>query len=182
MQETQLRRSPSTIELLLDADAEDAVRAEWDALAALGVSSLAGHTSPSNRPHITVLARVDLPPLDDGVLDGIRSFPITLGAPLLFGSGDRRVLARGVVPTAELLDLHARVLSLAGPGEDAPHIAPGEWTPHVTLARRLRVADLEAALAVVGGDIRGHVVSVRHWDPGTARITTLATLPLGQVE
>lgn len=152
------------------------MRAEWEALATLGVSSLGRHTSPSNRPHITVLARVDLRPLDAGVLDGIRSFPITLGAPLLFGTGDRRVLVRSIVPTAELLDLHARVHSLAGPGEDAPHTAPGEWTPHVTLARRLRVADIEAALDVVGGDIHGHVTGVRHWDPATAQVTDLATL------
>lgn len=174
MHESEPRRSPSTIELLLDAVAEDAVRAEWDALAALGVSSLAGHTSPSNRPHITVLARVDLPPLDDGVLDGIPSFPLTLGAPLLFGAGERRVLARSIVPTAELLDLHARVHSLAGPGEDAPHTA--QWTPHVTLARRLRVADLAAALEVVGGDIHGRVTGLRHWDPAVSTVTTVAQL------
>ncbi|MFJ4254289.1 2'-5' RNA ligase family protein [Microbacterium sp. NPDC090003] len=176
MQETQLRRSPSTIELLLDTAAEDAVRAEWDALAALGVSSLGRHTSPSNRPHITVMARVDLPPFDAGVLDGILSFPITLGAPLLFGAGERRVLARSVVPTAELLDLHSRVHSLAGPGEDAPHTAPTQWTPHVTLARRLRVADLAVALEGIGGEIHAHVAGVRHWDPASARVTALAEL------
>lgn len=171
----QPRRSPSTIELLLDAAAEDAVRAEWDALAALGLSSLAGHTSASNRPHITALARVDLTPLDDGVLDGIPSFPITLGAPLLFGTGERRVLARSVVPTAELLGLHSRVHSLAGPGEDAPHTAPGEWTPHVALARRLRVADLAMALDCIGGETHAHLAGVRRWHPATAEVLTHTT-------
>lgn len=176
VKDAETRKSPSTIELLLDRATEDAVRAEWDALAALGVSSLGRHTSPSNRPHITVIAGVGLPPCDAGVLDGIPSFPITLGAPLLFGTGDRRVLARSVVPTAELLEFHALVHAAAGPGEDAPHTAPGGWTPHVTLARRLRVTDLAAALEVVGGDIHGHVTCVRHWDPGTATITTVADL------
>lgn len=176
MKDAAPRRSPSTIELLLDHATEDAVRAEWDALAALGVSSLGRHTSPSNRPHVTLLARIDLPPVDGDVLAEIPPFPITLGAPLLFGAGDRRVLARGVVPTTALLDLHALVHVAAGPGEDAPHTAPGEWTPHVTLARRLRVADLAVALDVVGDDIHGHVTSVRRWDPVTAEVTDLATL------
>jgi 2'-5' RNA ligase len=174
--ETEPRKSPSTIELLLDSATEDAVRAEWETLATLGVSSLGRHTSPSNRPHVTLLARVDLPPFDADVLDGIPSFPITLGAPLLFGTGDRRVLARSVVPTAELLDFHALIHAAAGTGEDAPHTAPREWTPHVTLARRLRVADLAVALDIVGDDIHGHVTDVRRWDPTSATITTVADL------
>ncbi|MFF7293706.1 2'-5' RNA ligase family protein [Microbacterium sp. NPDC008134] len=176
MRDAEARRSPSTIEMLLDRAAETAVRAEWEALAALGLSSLGRHTSPSNRPHLTLLARVDLPRFDADVLDGIPSFPITLGAPLLFGTGDRRVLARSIVPTAELLDLHALIHAAAGPSEDAPHTAPGEWTPHVTLARRLRVTDLGAALEAVGGDIHGRVTDLRRWDPGTATVTTVVEL------
>ncbi|WP_341955786.1 2'-5' RNA ligase family protein [Microbacterium sp. LWH13-1.2] len=176
MREPEPQRSPSSIEVLLDPDAEAAVRAEWDALAARGLSSLAGHTSASNRPHITMVARVDLAPRDPDALAGITSFPITLGAPLLFGSGDRRVLARSIVPTSELLALRSLVLAAVGPGEDAPHTAPGEWMPHVALARRLRVADLAEALDLIGGDIRAHARSVRHWDPATAQVTTLAVL------
>lgn len=166
----------SSIELLLDRDAENAIRAEWDALAARGMSSLARHTSASNRPHVTLVARVDLSPLDAVVLAGTPSFPLTLGAPVLFGTGDRRVLARSIVPSAELLGLRETILAAAGPGDDAPHTAPGEWMPHVALARRLRIADVAAALELVGGDIHAHADTVRHWDPGTATITTLAEL------
>ena len=101
MQEPEPRHSPSSIELLLDPDAEAAVRAEWDALAARRLSSLAGHTSASNRPHVTLVARIGLSPPDPDAFATIPSFPITLGAPLLFGSGDRRVLARSIVPTSE---------------------------------------------------------------------------------
>lgn len=175
MREPEPRVSPAAIELLLDPDAEAAVRAEWDALAARGMSSLAGHTSVSNRPHITLVARVDLAP-PPGALAGIPSFPLTLGAPLLFGTGERRVLARSVVPSAELIGLRETILAAAGSGDDAPHTAPGEWMPHVALSRRLRVADLPAALEMLGGDIRAHADTVRHWDPGTAMITTLAEL------
>ncbi|MCI1018324.1 2'-5' RNA ligase family protein [Microbacterium sp. C5A9] len=167
---------PSSIELLLDPDAEAAVRAEWDALAARGMSSLAGHTSASNRPHVTLVARVALASPPPGALAGIPSFPLTLGAPLLFGSGERRVLARSIVPSAELIGLRETLLAAVGSGDDAPHTAPGEWMPHVALSRRLRVADLPAALEVLGGDIRARADTVRHWDPGTAMITLLAEL------
>lgn len=179
MRDADPQRSPSAIEVLLDRAAETAIRAEWDALAARGMSSLAAHTSASNRPHITLVARIDLPRFHADALDGISSFPITLGAPLLFGTGDRRVLARGIVPTAELLALHASVRAAVGPGEDAPHTAPGEWMPHVALARRLRVADLAAALDLVGGEIHARARSVRRWDPATAVTTTLAELRSG---
>lgn len=176
MREPEQRQSPSSIELLLDPAAEAAVRAEWDALAARGLSSLAGHTSASNCPHVTLVARVGLPIVDPDVLAGIRSFPITLGAPLLFGSGERRVLARSIVPTAQLLALRSLAHDAVGTGHDAPHTAPGEWMPHVALARRLRVADLAEALDLIGGDIHAHAHAVRHWDPTTSLITTLAEL------
>lgn len=176
MSEPEARRSASAIELLLDSETEAAVRAEWEALAALGLSSLAGHTSASNRPHITLVARLDLPLVDPDVLAEISPFPITLGAPVLFGSGDRRVLARSVVPTAELLGLRAAVHAAVGPGADAPHTAPAEWMPHVALARRLRVVDLAAALELLGDGIRGQAASVRRWDADAGVVTTVAEL------
>ena len=81
------------------------------------------------------------------------------------------------MPTSELIGLRETILAAVGPGENAPHTASGEWMPHVSLARRLRVADLAEALDLIGGDIRAHARSVRHWDPATALITTLAELP-----
>ncbi|WP_344344592.1 2'-5' RNA ligase family protein [Agrococcus versicolor] len=170
-------RDPSPItslELLLDADAEALVRAEWDALAQAGVSSMAPHTSPSNRPHVTLLARrgglaqpPELPP--EAV-----PLPLVLGAPMLFGDGDRRVLVRSVVPSAALLALHSAVLEAAGAGDDVDHVAPGTWTPHVTLARRLRLADLERALPLIGGEIVATGVAIRRWDAATRTVTPIA--------
>lgn len=172
----QPKRAFTSIELLLDPATEAVVRAEWEALAAEGMSSLARHTSASNRPHVTLLARTDLGPFDADALLDRPSFEITLSAPLLFGAGERRVLVRSVVPTAELLDIHATVHAAAGPGDDAPHTAPGEWTPHVTLGRRIRVSDLERALGHVGGEIHGRAVGLRLWDPTTATVTDLGAL------
>ncbi|QCR20378.1 2'-5' RNA ligase family protein [Agrococcus sp. SGAir0287] len=163
----------TSIELLLDADAEAAVRAEWDALAAAGLSSLAPHTAPSNRPHVTLLARRGGVPHPLPVPDDALPVPLVLGAPLLFGDGDRRILVRSVVPSKALLALHAAVRDAAGVGDDVEHMAPGAWTPHVTLARRLRLADLERALPLVGGALPCEGVALRRWDAGTRTVTPL---------
>jgi len=165
----------TSIELLLDADAEAAVRAEWDALAAAGLSSMAPHASPSNRPHVTLLARRGgVPrPLPLALADRALPLPLVLGAPMLFGDGDRRVLVRSVVPSAALLALHAAVRDAAGVGDDVEHMGQDSWTPHVTLARRMRLADLERALPLVGDAIDGEGVALRRWDAGTRTVTPL---------
>ena len=167
----------SSVELLLDAGAEAAVRAEWDALAAAGVSSMAPHASPSNRPHVTLLARRGSVPDALELPDDALPLPLVLGAPLLFGDGDRRVLARSVVPSAALLALQEHVRLAAGVGDDVEHMAPGTWTPHVTLARRLRLDDLERALPLVGGGLACEGVALRRWDAGTRTVTALTEPP-----
>lgn len=164
----------TSIELLLDAEAEAAVRAEWDALAAAGMSSMAPHASESNRPHITLLARRGGVPHPLALPDGILPLPLVLGAPLLFGDGDRRVLVRSVVPSAALLTLHSAVRDAAGAGDDVDHMAPGTWTPHVTLARRLRLGDLEHALPLIGGEVVAAGVAIRQWDAATRTVTPIA--------
>ncbi|ERG65231.1 MULTISPECIES: 2'-5' RNA ligase family protein [Agrococcus] len=163
----------TSLELLLDDDAEAAVRRDWEALAAAGLSSLAGHTAASNRPHVTLAARSSPVPHPLSI-DADLPIPIELGPPLLLGSGERRVLARAVVPSAALLVLHAAVLRAAGEGDDPPHLLPDRWMPHVTLARRLRTADLAPALALLGPAIEGTGVAVRRWDASTRVVTLVA--------
>jgi len=182
-----------SLELLLDRATEDAVRAEWVALADARMSSLASHTSPSNRPHVTLLVRPTLPTLDAALLARIAAalpLPVTLGEPILFGEGDRRVFVRPVALTPGLEKLH-RMLHAgvsvdessaplseedgggASDDEDAPHTRPGEWTPHVTLARRLRVSDIPAARALVSGELHGRVTALRRWDAASKTVTEL---------
>jgi hypothetical protein len=188
-----------SVEAVFGAAVEAAVRAEWEALAAAGMSSLAGHTSASNAPHLTLAVR----PAEGGfgpfalpeAVAAALPLPVVLGAPMLFGAGERRVLVRSVLPTAGLLALHAavhahlaataRAETPAGAGagvdagagtdgvQDAPHTRPGEWTPHVTLARRIRLEQVPAALALLGGDIAGEIVGLRHWNAETATVTPL---------
>ena len=171
-----------SVDLILSPELELAVRSEWDALAARGMSSLADHPGASNRPHITVHAGAteDRARALSGAALAV-PLPVTLGMPLLFGSGPRRVLARSVVPSAALLALHAAVYEqLSDPAsgdtdpERDPWLAPGGWTPHVTLARRLRLDQLDEAAELVGGDLTGAVVGIRVWNPDTATVTTLA--------
>lgn len=201
-----------SLELLLDRATEDAVRAEWAALADARMSSLAPHTSPSNRPHVTLLVRPTLAPLDAALLARIAAtlpLAVTLGEPILFGDGDRRVFVRPVSLTPELEELH-RMLHAGVPAEassdrrefagargghevplrpsdrvaalrgddllldaDAPHTRPGEWTPHVTLARRLRVSDIPAARTLVAGELRGQATALRRWDAVSQTVTHL---------
>ncbi|MEV7692277.1 2'-5' RNA ligase family protein [Microbacterium sp. NPDC089189] len=164
----------TSIELLFDDRTEAAIRAEWDRLAAVGLSSMAAHTSASNRPHITVLVRPEL--ADIAFSGAVARLPLAvrIGAPVLFGDGDRRVLARSVLAGAPLVQLHAEVHREAGPGSDAPHTAPDEWMPHVTLGRRMKLTDLPAALRLIQPhDIVGTVTRLRRWDAATARVIDL---------
>ena len=94
-------------------------------------------------------------------------------APLLFGQSNA-VLARLIVPTAELLALHADVHRICGPHllpGPLPHSVPGQWTAHVTLARRIEGAQLGPVLRIAGQpvEIRGRLAGLRRWD-GTGRV------------
>ena len=101
-------------------------------------------------------------------------FACRIGAPLLFGRA-KVVLARLVVPTAELLDVHAEVHRLClphlSPGPMA-NALPGQWTAHVTLARRVVPGQMGRGVADRGqaaGDHRASVVGLRRWDGNAKR-------------
>ena len=171
-----------SLELLLDPDLEARIRAEWQALAAAGFSSLAAHTSPSNRPHITCVVRPSIPPFSRAELNAAVSLPLDLeiGEPIFFGEGDRRVLARSVVPTAQLIDFHTALHTLVGDGVvDAPHTRPGQWVPHISLARRIRTADIPQALQLIDDahasppSVVATATHLRRWDAESATITDL---------
>jgi len=167
-----------SLELTFDDEADALVRAEWDALHRADLPSQAQHTGASNRPHLTVLVRSSLGAIDGHGLE--RAFPLslTLGAPLLFGTRRTRVLARSVVPSRALLELHAAVHVKAGDHDEVDHTAPGAWMPHVTLARRVpleRVAEaLDIVSAVGGGELTVQATSLRRWDAAERTVTHVA--------
>ncbi|WP_289016651.1 2'-5' RNA ligase family protein [uncultured Aeromicrobium sp.] len=162
-----------SVEALLDPVLDASVREEWARLLEAGLPSQARHTGASNAPHVTLAVAERIGADADARLPG--ALPADLptvrlgGLLVLPGRSGRCVLARSVVVSAGLLDLHARVLDEVGdePGVLA-HVRPDAWTPHVTLAHRLDVGLLPAALAAladVGREREGRVGGVRRWDP-----------------
>ncbi|MEV0360508.1 2'-5' RNA ligase family protein [Nocardia sp. NPDC050697] len=166
-----------SVELLLDAAAEAAVRAQWAALAAAGLPSQAAHTGASNRPHITVAVAAELAPEAEAALGELEfePFPITLGSPVVFGT-HRLILVRLVIATGALLALHRRVHAALGADPGVPaHVRPDGWTPHVTLGRRLPPERLGAAITLIAadGDSPATVVGIRRWDGDRRREWTV---------
>ncbi|MCV7100626.1 2'-5' RNA ligase family protein, partial [Mycobacterium palustre] len=127
-----------SLELVFDGDTEAAIRRIWEGLARAGIPSQA----PASRPHVTLAVAENIAPDVDELLGPVAArLPLhcAIGAPVLFGRANV-VFARLIVPTSGLLALHAEVHRLC-----AAHLAPapmsnslpGQWTAHVTLARRV---------------------------------------------
>lgn len=156
-----------SVELVPDGAADTAVRADWAALAEAGLPSQARHTGVSNRPHVTLALAATAPePVRQrlSALAGELPLPVTAGSVLVFG---RRqfVLARLAGPDAELLHFQRRVVAaLDDPVDRHGDFAAGAWTPHLTLARRLRADQVAAALGVLGPGGRGRLHRLRLWD------------------
>jgi len=156
-----------SIELVFDHDTEAAIRRIWDGLAAAGIPSQA----PASRPHVTLAVAEHIDADVDDLLRPVAGrLPMraTVGAPVLFGRGSV-VFARLVVPTGELLALHAEVHRLCGPHmapEPMPKSLPGQWTAHITLARRVGGHQLGRALRIAGrpSQIDGVFAGLRRWD------------------
>jgi 2'-5' RNA ligase len=164
-----------SIELVFDSDTEAAIRRIWDDLAGAGIPSQA----PASRPHVTLAVAESISADVDELLSPVnKRLPLgcAVGAPVLFGRATA-VFARLIVPTSELLALHAEVHRRCGPQllpAPLPNSLPGQWTAHVTLARRVDGAQLGRALRIAGrpSQIDGRFLGLRRWD-GNKRIEHL---------
>lgn len=161
-----------SIELLLDEHSDAAVRTVWHRLSDAGLPSQLRVKSATNRPHITVIAADHIAADVDAELTALQPrfpLPVVIGAPLIFGGGTL-TLARLVVASADLLDVHREVYQRCLPfttQQPFPHCTPGHWTPHVTLGRRFTSEQVARALDVIAGlsaDISADVVGLRRWD------------------
>jgi 2'-5' RNA ligase len=153
-----------SVELLLDDTADAEIRRQWQLLTQAGVRSPAA----DHRPHITLAVARQIWPRLEQALDRqeFRPLPIRLGGLVVFGSRSP-ILVRLVVPTEPLLELQRRIFGVIAQCPGVPsNVRPDAWTPHVTLARRLKPQQLgEAILAVAGDrDFPATVVGVRRWD------------------
>ncbi|BBY83879.1 2'-5' RNA ligase family protein [Mycolicibacterium pulveris] len=161
-----------SIELVFDPDTEAVVRDIWDALRNTGIPSQA----PASRPHATLTVAERIDPAVDASLSPLMSrfpMPCVIGAPLFFGRA-KAVLARLVVPTVALLDVHAEVHSRCMPHlhpGPTPNALPGAWTAHVTMARRVVPAQMGRAVRIAGkpAEIKGAIVGLRRWDGNAKR-------------
>jgi 2'-5' RNA ligase len=164
-----------SVELLFDPDTESAIRSVWQALSDVGLAAMA----QTSRPHATMVVADQIAEDVDTLLPAATRqlpFPCVIGAPMLFGRSSF-ILVKHVVPTTQLLAIQAEVLSTC-----MPHLTPGpasntvvgQWTPHVTLARRVDAWQFKRALRIrdLSRDIQGSIVGLRRWD-GNKRIEHL---------
>lgn len=155
-----------SVELLFDAETEAAIGHSWDELRAAGLPAQVRVA----RPHVTLVVADHL---DSAVRQALTvlldrfPLPCRVGSALIFGRS-AAVLARVIVPGAHLLQLHADVHRVVIPHSSAvlPHTEPGDWTPHVTLGRRIPADGLATALRIAGSpaEIAGSFVGLRYWD------------------
>ncbi|GAB3010875.1 2'-5' RNA ligase family protein [Mycobacterium bourgelatii] len=156
-----------SIELVFDRDTESTIRRIWQDLAEAGIPSQA----PASRPHVTLAVAERIDPMVDELLRPVAErLPLNaiVGAPVLFGRANV-VFTRLIVPTTELLALHAEVHRICG-----SHLAPApmsnslpdQWTGHVTLARRVGGHQLGRALRIAGrpAQIDGSFAGLRRWE------------------
>ncbi|MGD1174373.1 2'-5' RNA ligase family protein [Mycobacterium seoulense] len=156
-----------SIELLFDGDTESTIRGLWDALAGAGIPSQA----PAGRPHVTLAVADRIAEDADAALRPLtQRLPLgcAVGASLLLGRSNA-ILARLIVPSAALIDFHSEVHRLCGEHltpAPAPTCLPGQWTPHVTLARRVGGPALGRALRIAGRPplVEGSFAGLRHWN------------------
>ncbi|MGV9672338.1 2'-5' RNA ligase family protein [Gordonia sp. NPDC003504] len=172
-----------SVEFLLDDTSDQRIRHQWAALADAGLPNQASIRSSTNRPHVTAIAAGHIASGIDAALSTVAMrlpFPASLGGIVVFGDGHRRVVARLVVPTTELLSMHSAIVRLGSEhatsdGHESglfDHCRPGHWTPHVTLARRVEVEAIPDVLRVLGTvaappDAPTTITALRRWDPDT---------------
>jgi hypothetical protein len=149
-----MARMAQGIVLLLDDDADAAVRACWRSLEEADISSLVTHTHGKHVPHISlVVAELIeigewLAVLREGWFAG-PPVSVQLGPVGTFPDGGWVFLG------VEGLDRSAHVRLVASLGDDVSdpweHYLPDMWVPHCTLAGGLDAHEIQAALVTLGG-------------------------------
>lgn len=161
-----------TLELVPDDAGQDAVRRDWQLLRDAGLPSQLDHATPTNTPHVSVVAAPSLP---DAAIDVAQTrlgglLPIQArAAGLLLLGGTRVTIARAVDIDDDAV---RRVLAVRVQVPDRQHLG---WLPHVTLARRVERGLLPQLLDVLGHeDVLLQLTELRRWDPDKKFVTTIA--------
>jgi 2'-5' RNA ligase len=169
-----------SVELLVDEGAEAAVRRQWDLLAEAGLpSERRAGVSEHHRPHVTLFAADVVPDSAEGMLPALVAdleLALQIGALTIFGPRRGRcILVRQVTASVSLLELQGRVAAACG-ADPVGQFGAGRWSPHVTLARRVPVGEVGAALTALDWTadrmLSAQVVGCRRWD-GTRKVAWL---------
>ncbi len=141
-----------TVCLLLDDRSESAVRALWRRLEAAGVPSMLTHTHGHHVPHLTYASLLDYDL--DAVGEALSALPVAAPLHLYFDAlgsfrRSRCWLAPAVSPALAAQQSAVVAAVLPTGAVLHRHYRPGVWTPHLTLAPRLRLDDLPRVAAQV---------------------------------
>jgi 2'-5' RNA ligase len=164
------------VELLGDDELDKAVRMAWRRLDQAGFSSLARHRHPTNRPHVTLASADQFPSAAAAAIAGalcVLPVPVRLDGLRFFG-GRAGVLAWAVDGGGALRELQVRVWSALDGAGRTPQHDPDRWTPHISLARRLRPAQAALAAQAVGEAMAdGELTGARSYDSLTRTVVPL---------
>jgi 2'-5' RNA ligase len=168
--------------LLFDGPTERVLRRLWQRLESDGVPTLATHTHGRHVPHLSlaVLRSWDL----DKVRAAVEALPDA--GPLTVQFDAIAAFRRGrmsLVPaaTTELVARQERVVEALGATADElhKHYVPGTWTPHVTVATRVRLEQtplvLEAAYEIL--PLTGTLTGAALVDAGLGTVHPLTVVP-----
>jgi 2'-5' RNA ligase len=165
-----------TVELLGDDQLDRAVRAGWRQLDEAGLPSLGRHGHPTNRPHLTLVSADDFPPgAAEAVAGVLHALPVRVRLNgLHFFGGRAGVLAWAVDGGAALRDLQAEVWRALDGADRNPQQEPATWTPHISLAQRLRPDQQALAAQVVSSSVvSGDLSQARSYDSVTRTVVPL---------
>jgi 2'-5' RNA ligase len=159
-----------SVELTLDSSAEAALVAQFDRLAAAGVTQ-PKRPQPHDHhlPHLTLYAADAIPTAAESVLPELVAgihLTVRIGSLMIFGPRNGEcILVRHVLASVELLELQQRV-AIACEADPAGQFGPGRWSPHVTMARRVPTDHVGKAVRVLGsrGELDATFERCRRWD------------------
>ncbi len=165
-----------TVELVCDAALDAAVRDAWRRLDAAGLPSLATHTHPTNRPHLT-LATADAFPFgaEDRIRAALAALPVAVRTDgVVFFEGRQAMAAWRLVADDALLRLHEAVWQALDGADRNPLHEPGRWTPHLSLARRVAPGQRDHVARVAGALAGGTLTAGRSYDSASRTVHDLA--------
>jgi hypothetical protein len=160
------------LELVPDDAGQEAVRRDWQRLRDAGLPSQLDHDTPTNAPHVSVVAAPSLPDAAVDVaqtrLGSLLPIPARAAGLLLLG-GSRVTIARAVDIDDDAV---RRVLAVRVQVPDRQHVG---WLPHVTLARRVERSLVQQMVDLLGhDDVVLNLTELRRWDPEKRFVTTIA--------